>query len=71
MTEEKGKAPEDTEQKSRRPGGPQPDPKNGPTDEFYLPDADDKGNKNPSSQPNEAIIDDSIEGKKNDSRGQS
>lgn len=52
MIEEKGKAPEDTEQKSRRPGGPQPDPNiefkelNLPNaamttkeDEFLLPDA--------------------------------
>lgn len=38
MIEEKGKAPEDTEQKTRRPGGPQRDP-NIEFKELNLPNA--------------------------------
>ena len=45
-----------------------PDPNNGPTDEFYLPDAAVEAGKTPSSQPEEAIIDHSRKGEKN-SRG--
>jgi len=70
MTEEKGKAPEDTEQKSRRPGGPQPDPPDIKVETLNLPEAAAEASNPPPPQP-EKVISATAEGKKNDSRGQS
>jgi hypothetical protein len=54
MTEEKGKAPEDTEQKSRRPGGPQPDPPDIKVETLNLPEAAAEASNPPPSSTRES-----------------